>query len=72
LVVVVVFLVRVCLPNGLISLQAANEVFNRIGNRWVVPWSATTILKVSVSLKFHQSIIMKSFAFVYQFLAVKI
>ncbi|WJX54016.1 hypothetical protein P8452_39947 [Trifolium repens] len=26
--------------------KAANEVFNGIGNRWVVPWSAITILKV--------------------------
>lgn len=26
--------------------KAANEVFNGIGYRWVVPWSATTILKV--------------------------
>lgn len=67
-----VYLIRIGLSEVLISFQASNEVVNGIGNRWVVPWTAMTILQVSVSPKFEHNIITLNFSFVYQFLAVKI
>ncbi|RYR19505.1 hypothetical protein Ahy_B03g064287 isoform A [Arachis hypogaea] len=39
-------IVSICLPKCLIFLQTAEVVFKVFGSRWVVPWSALTILQV--------------------------
>lgn len=38
-----------------LKFQAADAVSRAIGSRWSVPWSAETILQVSVSIMFGRT-----------------